>query len=915
MSSNAFLDNIKISRKLISGFFLVILLMSVLVIVSLSGVIRFSSEMEQMYSEQTLPLHKVGEMEVGLNSIRALVFRTFAIPQERLQDEQRLQNEITEIESLMEDLMETRLTPEEAALFELFKTQWAQYKSAAIRVLELEKSGNEKEALISVMNEGEHANARRATEATFHDLKRTLVMSAEESATSARAEKDVLIMSIVLAGIIIIALSLLISLILTRNITAPIEEIVQVADRIKRGESSARVSFNREDEIGEIGHTLNEMGGSISLLVKDAEKITLAAKKGELAFRADSGNHEGDFKNVIQEFNAALDAVIGPLNVAAEYVDRIAKGDIPPKITESYNGDFNEIKNNLNMCIDAVNNLINDAAMLADAAVEGRLEIRADEPRHHGDFRKIISGVNATLDAYVVPMGVMAFFIQEITHGDIPEPIPTPYKGAFEEIRTNLNELVVILNKRNQDIDLLIQNGIDGRLDYRIDTTKYSGYSREMFNGINQMLDSIIDPLNIAAEYVDRIASGDIPEPITKEYNGDFSIIRNNLNTCIFAVNSLIEDANLLTNAAIEGDLTVRADVSRHRGDFARIVEGVNNTLDAVIEPVHEAMRVSQEYASGNFTARVDEGLRVKGEFVSFKEALNRIGIELTRMMNLINDELYQGVNVLSAASSEILSVTAQLSSTTAETETAVNETSATVEEVRKTSEVTNQKAKAVAEKAQAVGQVIQTGQTSVEEIISGMADINNQMESIASNVVRLSEQSQAIGEIIVSVNEIAEQSNLLAVNASIEAAKAGEFGKGFGVVAQEIKSLAEQSKQATTNIRNILTDIQRGISSTVISTEQGTKTVSTGMKRTADAKNAITVLEQSIADSARASIQITASSQEQVVGMDQISMAMDNIRTAAQNNLEVTRQVEKTAKDLHDLGISLKEITERFRV
>ena len=326
-------------------------------------------------------------------------------------------------------------------------------------------------------------------------------------------------------------------------------------------------------------------------------------------------------------------------------------------------------------------------------------------------------------------------------------------------------------------------------------------------------------------------------------------------------------------------------------------------------------MRVSAEYTAGNFTARVDEKMHVQGEFVSFKNALNGIGIELSRMMSIINDELYQGVNVLSAASTEILSVTSQLSSSTAETASAVNETSATVEEVRKTSEVTNQKAKTVSEKSQAVNQVVKNGQTSVEEIITGMNHINQQMESIASNVIRLSEQSQAIGEIIVSVTDIAEQSNLLAVNASIEAAKAGEFGRGFGVVAQEIKSLAEQSKQATTNIRNILTDIQRGISSTVISTEQGTKTVATGMKLTKEAQEAILVLSQGISDAARAGIQITASSQEQVVGMDQISIAMENIRTAAQNNLEVTRQVEKTARDLHDLGNNLKEITERFKV
>jgi methyl-accepting chemotaxis protein len=502
-----------------------------------------------------------------------------------------------------------------------------------------------------------------------------------------------------------------------------------------------------------------------------------------------------------------------------------------------------------------------------------------------------------------------------MAHGTIPPPIEESFYGSFEEVKTNLNNLIKILNERNRDIELLISNGIAGNLDYRVDLSKYTGYSRDMFDGINKMLDAIIGPLNIAAEYVDRISRGDIPPKITDSYNGDFNLIKNNLNQCIEAVNLMINDAGMLAEAAVEGRLDTRADASRHQGDFRRIVEGVNKTLDAVIEPVHEAMRVSAEYAAGNFTARVDEKLRVKGEYITFKEALNRIGIELSRMMTIINDELYQGVNVLSAASTEILSVTAQLSSSTAETASAVNETSATVEEVRKTSEVTNQKAKAVAEKSQAVNQVVKNGQTSVEEIMTGMNQINQQMESIASNVIRLSEQSQAIGEIIASVTDIAEQSNLLAVNASIEAAKAGEFGKGFGVVAQEIKSLAEQSKQATTNIRNILTDIQRGISSTVISTEQGTKTVATGLRLTKEAQEAINVLSQGISDAARAGIQITASSQEQVVGMDQISIAMENIRTAAQNNLEVTRQVEKTARDLHDLGNSLKEITERFRV
>lgn len=380
-------------------------------------------------------------------------------------------------------------------------------------------------------------------------------------------------------------------------------------------------------------------------------------------------------------------------------------------------------------------------------------------------------------------------------------------------------------------------------------------------------------------------------------------------------ISAMVADTQVLSLAVQKGELSVRSDINNHEGDYRLILAGFNATLDAVIEPLHEAMRVSQEFAAGNFGARVNESIIVRGDFVEFKNALNSIGIELSRMMTMINEELFESVNILSAVSSEILSVTAELSSGTAQTASSVNETSATIEEVRKTTEMANNKAKNVAEKSMAVSQVALTGQKSVEEILSGMTQIQQQMESIAGSVVKLSEQSLAIGEIIVSVSDIAEQSNLLAVNASIEAAKAGEYGRGFGVVAQEIKNLAEQSKQATTHIRTILTDIQRGISSTVISTEQGTKTVATGLRLSNEARDVIVILSQSINEAAKSSMQITASSQEQVVGMDQISAAMESIRMAAQNNLEVTRQVEKTARDLHDLGIALKQITERFRL
>src|SRR5258706_13651649 len=120
------------------------------------------------------------------------------------------------------------------------------------------------------------------------------------------------------------------------------------------------------------------------------------------------------------------------------------------------------------------------------------------------------------------------------------------------------------------------------------------------------------------------------------------------------------------------------------------------------------------------------------------------------------------------------------------------------------------------------------------------MSRIRQQMEAIAASMGRLSEQSQSIGRIMASVEDLAAQSNLLAVNAAIEAAKAGEHGKGFGVVAQEVKSLAEQSRQATNQVRTILGDIQKATTAAVMATEQGGEVVEAGERQTEAAGEAI---------------------------------------------------------------------------
>ena len=207
------------------------------------------------------------------------------------------------------------------------------------------------------------------------------------------------LMSII--GAISVLIAILMAIFVTRGITKPIGKAVEAAENIAKGNVNVDLETNSKDETGTLINAMKTMAQNIAKLVKEMNRVAHDATEGKLDSRGFDRDFQGEYQNIVRGFNSTLDAVIGPLNVTAEYIDRISKGDIPPKIVEEYKGDFNEIKNNINQCIDAINLLIKDTYELVDKATEGRLNERADASRHQGDFRRLVEGINATLDRLV----------------------------------------------------------------------------------------------------------------------------------------------------------------------------------------------------------------------------------------------------------------------------------------------------------------------------------------------------------------------------------------------------------------------------------------------------------------------------------------------------------------------------------
>ena len=374
---------------------------------------------------------------------------------------------------------------------------------------------------------------------------------------------------------------------------------------------------------------------------------------------------------------------------------------------------------------------------------------------------------------------------------------------------------------------------------------------------------------------------------------------------CIGALGSMIP----MDVARINTLQVISALVAIFIGCLAFVLPFSVYTLRTVFSHLQEVVNRLKDISEGEGDLTVRLNIESKDEIGELARSFNTFIMKIHGLVNRIKES----ADALATSSSQISATSSQLSTSSMETSTTVLELSTTAEEVKQTTSVANEKAETVAREAEATAQISESGREATEEAIQGMKRIKDEMEYIAESIVKLSEHTHSIGEIIDAVADLANESNLLSVNASIEAAKAGEYGKGFGVVAQEVKSLADLSKQATNQVRTILNDIQTATSASVLATERGSKAVDQGEALASRSGDSIRALAASVVQASNSATQIAASSQQQLVGIEQLSQALESITEASRQNTEGAKQLETATVQLHNLGQELKELASRF--
>ncbi len=350
---------------------------------------------------------------------------------------------------------------------------------------------------------------------------------------------------------------------------------------------------------------------------------------------------------------------------------------------------------------------------------------------------------------------------------------------------------------------------------------------------------------------------------------------------------------------------------------FGVLVSLLSSVLIArsILRPLSGVLTGVKQIAGGNLAHRIGEGRR--DELGKLATAFDDMAVSRQHAEAEIAERAEQRAKVLTkvaeiatrlaASAEELAATTAGQAAGAQEQSAAVAETTAIVEEVVQTSAQAAERAQTIAEGAREAAAAGQAGQDSLGAATTTMEVARQQATRVAESILSLAEHAQSIEEIIMTVDDLAEQSNMLALNAAIEASRAGEYGRGFSVVAVEMKALADASKTATQQVRRILGTIQKQSNQAVMMAETSTRGLDEAARAADTVQTSMRSLAEVIANAATASAQIAASARQQAGGLQQVNQAMRDVAGVATQNLATTRQVGQAARDLTSLGTALK--------
>jgi len=573
-------------------------------------------------------------------------------------------------------------------------------------------------------------------------------------------------------------------------------------------------------------------------------------------------------------------SITRPVAQCIEIAEKVARGETDMDITVASTDEIGTLMAAMKKMTGTLNELIAQMKRMSDEHDKGDIDVVIDEAKFQGAFAQMARGTNSMVNGHIAVKKKAMACVMEFGRGNFEAPLEKfPGKKVFinetvEKVRANLKALIA-------DADMLTKAAVEGRLATRADAKKHDGDFRKIVQGVNDTLDAVIGPLNVTARYVDDISKGVIPPTITDNYNGDFNLIKNNLNAVVKMMTDLLKETDTLVNAALSGSLSTRANAGLFVGGWNQLVGGVNKTLDSVLEPINEAAGVLDKVAARDLTARVKGDY--KGDHAKIKISLNTAVENLDTALGQVGQATLQ----VSSASQQISAGSQSLAQGANEQASSLEEVSSSLEEM---ASMTRQNADNAVQAKNLAGEADTNARSGGEA-----------MTRMNSAIVKIKDSSDQTAKIVKTIDEIAMQTNLLALNAAVEAARAGEAGRGFAVVAEEVRNLAQRSAQAAKNTADM-------IGESVRNADDGVK-IAQEVARSFD----------SIAGSARKVNEligeIASASKEQSQGIEQVNSAVSQMDKVTQQTAANAEESASSSEELSSQAEELQSMVAQFRI
>jgi len=376
-------------------------------------------------------------------------------------------------------------------------------------------------------------------------------------------------------------------------ILLPIGEGNRILAQISSGKIDELIAATYKGDHEKMKVAINNVATVTQSLQKEMARLTDASKEGQLSERGKPEHFQGAYAEIVRGVNAMLDAILLPIGEGNRILAQISSGKIDELIAATYKGDHEKMKVAVNNVAVVTQSLQKEMARLIEASKEGQLSERGKPEQFQGAYAEIVRGVNAMLDAILLPIGEGNRILAQISSGKIDELIAATYKGDHEKMKVAINNVGLVVQALHKELDRLIEASKAGQLSERGKADQFRGAYAEIVRGVNAMLDAVIGPLNVSARYVDQISKGDNPPRITDNYNGDFNLIKNNLNTLIDAMDEITAGAEQIA----KGDLTVTL---KERSPEDKLMQALSAMVAGLTQTVSEIRTIAGEVASAS---------------------------------------------------------------------------------------------------------------------------------------------------------------------------------------------------------------------------------------------------------------------------------------------------------------------------